>query len=233
MEDTEIPGRSVRVVVATLKEEFCTQAELDGMIEPAVKLPKHLCVARSLGHVSSGGSIMVQVMNVSPSAVKVYGGVQLGEFVAQNDLLLLENSNVAASVSSDNKSAGVKLNLDHLEVSEKEKQKLRNLLDRFGDLFVSENGELGRTSVVKHSITTSGRPIRQPMRRQPESLKRNVNEEVEKMLSKGVIRASSSPWSSPVVMVKKKNGSWRFCIDYRQLNAAIHIRMLTRFQELI
>ena len=61
MEDTEIPGRSVGVVVATLKEEFCTQAELDGMIEPAVKLPKHLCVARSLGHVSSGGSIMVQV----------------------------------------------------------------------------------------------------------------------------------------------------------------------------
>ena len=54
----------------------------------------------------------------------------------------------------------MKLNLDCLEVSEKEKQKLRNLLDRFGDLFVSENGQLGRTSAVKHSITTSGRPIR-------------------------------------------------------------------------
>ena len=221
-EDTEIPGRSVRVVVATLKEEFCIPAELDGMIEPAVKLPKHLGVARSLGHVSSDGSIMVQVMNVSPCAVKVYRGVQLGVFVPQNDLLLLENSNMAALVSGDSKSAGVKLNLDCSEVSEKEKQKLRNLLDKFGDLFVSENGELGRTSVVKHSISTSGRPIRQPIRRQPESLKRNVNEEVEKMLSKGVIRPSSSPWSSPVVMVKKKNGSWRFCIDYRQLNAATH-----------
>lgn len=92
---------------------------------------------------------------------------------------------------------------------------MRNLLDRCGDLFVSENGELGRTSVVKHNISTSGRPIRQPIHRQPERLKRNVNEEVEKMLSKGVIRPSSSPWSFPVVMVKKKNGSWRFCIDYR------------------
>ena len=57
---------------------------------------------------------------------------------------------------------------------------------------------------MKHSISTSGCPIRQPIRRQPESLKRNVNEEVEKMLSKGVIRPSSSPWSSPVVMVKKR-----------------------------
>ena len=120
-EDTEIPGRSVRVVVATLKE-FCIPAELDGMIEPAVKLPKHLGVARSLGHVSSDGSIMVQVMNVSPCAVKVYRGVQLGVFVPQNDILLLENSNMAALVSGDSKSAGVKLNLDCSEVSEKEKE---------------------------------------------------------------------------------------------------------------
>ena len=111
-------------------------------------------------------------------------------FVPQNDLLLLENSNMAAIVSGDSKSAGVKLNLDCSEVSEK--KELRNLLDRFGDLFVSEYGELGNSSVVKHSISTSERPIRQPIRRQPESLKRNVNEEVEKMLSKGVIRPSSS-----------------------------------------
>ena len=123
-EDTEIPGRSVRVVVATLKEEFCIPAELDGMIEPAVKLPKHLGVARSLGHVSSDGSIMVQVMNVSPCAVEVYRGVQLGVFVPQNDQLLLENSNMAALVSGDSKSARVKLNLDCSEVSEKEKQKI-------------------------------------------------------------------------------------------------------------
>ena len=48
LEDTEIPGRSVCVVVATLKEEFSIPAELDGMIEPAVKLPKHLDLCGSL-----------------------------------------------------------------------------------------------------------------------------------------------------------------------------------------
>ena len=53
----------------------------------------------------------------------------------------------------------------NLLVSEKEKQRLRNLQDRFDDLFVSESGELGRTSVVKHSISTSGCPIRQRIHR--------------------------------------------------------------------
>ncbi|KAL5516223.1 hypothetical protein EMCRGX_G001504 [Ephydatia muelleri] len=175
---------------------------------------------RSLGRVLSEGSILVQVMNVSPTAVKVYKGIQLGQFVPQRNLILME-SNVA-TVGSGNRREVTTFNLDSTEITDSEKHELRNLLRKFDDLFVSENGALGRTKVVKHRINTSGSPIRQPLRRQPESLKGDMNEEVRKMLSRGVIRPSSSPWSSPVVMVRKKNGSWRFCIDYRKLNAVTH-----------
>ena len=65
-------------------------------------------------------------------------------------------------------------------------------------------------------------PIRQPMCRQPMALQSTINAEVQKMLHQGVIQPSFSPWLSLVVMVKKKDGSWSFCIDYHKLNGATH-----------
>ena len=93
LEDMNIPGRSVRLVIATLQKGSCGSTEQisEGLIEPATVLPKHLCVARSLGRVLSEGSILVQVMNVSPTAVKVYKGIQLGQFVPQRNLILMES----------------------------------------------------------------------------------------------------------------------------------------------
>jgi len=49
-------------------------------------------------------------------------------------------------------------------------------------------------------------------------LKEKAEEEVEKMLAKGIIEPLSSPWSSPVILVKKKDGTIRFCVDYRKVN---------------
>ena len=60
------------------------------------------------------------------------------------------------------------------------------------------------------------------MRRVSVALKGTINTEVNRMLEQKVIRPSCSPWSSPVVMVQKKDGSWRFCIDYWKLNAVTH-----------
>ena len=61
---------------------------------------------------------------------------------------------------------------------------------------------------------------RQPYRRQNPAVRREEMTQVQQMLSSNVIRLSNSPWASPVVMVRKKDGSLHFCVDFRQLNAA-------------
>ena len=74
------------------------------------------------------------------------------------------------------------------------------------------------TGVVEHEIHTHGPPIRQPYRRQNPEVRREEQEQLKEMLEEGIVRPSSSPWASPVVMVKKKNGTLRFCINFRKLN---------------
>lgn len=78
---------------------------------------------------------------------------------------------------------------------------------------------LGQTTVTSHHIATDGsRIIRRRPYRVSSSERKVIEEQVNDMLARNVIRPSTSPWSSPVVLVKKRDGSVRFCVDYRALN---------------
>ena len=83
---------------------------------------------------------------------------------------------------------------------------------------VGKDFRLGSTGVVEHEIHTHGPPIRQPYRRQNPEVRRQEQKQLKEMLEEGIVRPSSSPWASPVVMVKKKDGTLRFCVDFRKLN---------------
>ena len=74
--------------------------------------------------------------------------------------------------------------------------------------------------MVEHQIETGDSPpIKQPSRRVPFAVRGEITKMVGEMLESGVVQESSSPWASPIVLVKKKDGSLRFCVDYRRLNA--------------
>ena len=87
-------------------------------------------------------------------------------------------------------------------------------------MFSRGEDDLGSTPLLEHAIENHGPPLRQPYRRQNPTVRREEMAQVQQMLSSKVIRPSNSPWSSPVMMVQKKDGSLRFCVDLRQLNAA-------------
>ena len=97
---------------------------------------------------------------------------------------------------------------------------LVNLVEEYSDIFALDAMELGSTNLVTHCIDTGdSSPIRQPARRVPFALHARMEQLVKDMMKQGVIQHSSRPWTSPVVLVKKKDGSHRFCVDYRQLNS--------------
>ena len=101
-----------------------------------------------------------------------------------------------------------------------ETNKFYDILKPYANVFVFEDGQLGSTNIVTHSINTGdSAPIRQPPRRIPFALRKKVEQLVEDMIQQKVVHPPKSPWASPVVLVAKKNGETRFCVDYRKLNS--------------
>lgn len=87
------------------------------------------------------------------------------------------------------------------------------------EYFANDKLPFGRANGVAHVIDTGNwRPIHQGLRPTSPAEREIVRKEVEKMLAAGAIRPSKSPWCSPIVLVTKKDGSVRFCIDFRKLN---------------
>ena len=101
-----------------------------------------------------------------------------------------------------------------------QRQHLKDLFQEFSDIVSQGEDDLGCSPLLKQAIETDGPPLRQPYRRQNPAVWREEMAQVQQMLSNGVIRPSNSRWASPVVMVKKKDGSLRFCVNFSQLNAA-------------
>ncbi|GFW42577.1 retrovirus-related Pol polyprotein from transposon 297 [Trichonephila clavipes] len=107
------------------------------------------------------------------------------------------------------------------ELSDEQRNKLSELLRKFSGLFTKTDKSTAAKTNVKHRIFTGDHaPINQRAYRVSPTERRIIHEEVQKMLDEGIVQPSESPWSSPVVLVrKKKYGSWRFCVDYRKLNS--------------
>ena len=107
-------------------------------------------------------------------------------------------------------------------VNKKQARRLSELLDRYQAEFSQNDQDVGKTDLVKHSI-----PVQEGTRliRQPSPLhwlgpqrEQEAELQIQDLLARGMIEPASGEWSSPLVLVRKKDLSWRFCVDYRKLN---------------
>jgi hypothetical protein len=109
----------------------------------------------------------------------------------------------------------------HPSVSETIVNGLKKLLIDYQDVFSKSELDLGCTTVVQHRIDTGGAPpFRQQLRRFPPAHVQAISEHVDNMIQQGVIEPACSPYASNLVLVKKKDQSYRCCVDYRQLNSS-------------
>ena len=107
--------------------------------------------------------------------------------------------------------------ITHLSNSEKEL--LFVLLMEYADVF-SFHSDLGRTNLTKHHIDTGdSQHIHQLPRHVSPARRQEVRQLLTEMLKNDIIQPSNSPWSSPIILVRKRDGSTRFCIDYRKVNS--------------
>ena len=96
---------------------------------------------------------------------------------------------------------------------------ISNMLRKFKDVFSQDDYDLGLTNLTEHVIDTGNAlPIKQAPRRVPHALADEEKQAIIELQEKGVIEKSTSPWSAPIVLVRKRNGKIRPCVDYRRLN---------------
>ena len=104
--------------------------------------------------------------------------------------------------------------------TEKQKVKIKQVIEDYSDVFALNPLELGRTLLVKHTIkVVDPKPFKERYHRILPHQFEEVQKHLKEMEEVGVIRRSNSAWASPVVLVKKKDGSLHFCIDLQKLNA--------------
>lgn len=171
--------------------------------------------------VSNNEVVPVRLMNLSSQVQVIHSGTVVANLSPVDDVIEGPTDISKEKAKQLNPALQDLFNRSSSTLNAKQKEALKSLLLRNSGLFSKDDKDFGRTNIVKHSINTGSRiPIRQSLRRTPVHWKDHIDQQIDDMLKEDVIEKSSSPWASGVILVRKKDGSFRFCVDYRRLNDA-------------
>ena len=170
-------------------------------------------VVNSVGKLRKDRSIPILLTNKTNRTIKVHRHAIVARVEKENQKLSEVNSILKTCKNHGN------IDFNNLDVPEESRKVIQNLILRNSDIFASKDSELGHTDTVTMNIDTGNNaPIKLRPYRTPLNNRRVIDEAIDEMLDAKIIQLSQSPWSFPVVIVDKKDGSKRFCVDFRKLN---------------
>lgn len=222
-EETELPVSISR----TFKNEII-------LLEP-VPTNKDIRVARCLvkakqskGSKSKTFSALVRVLNPTDDDIYLPANFTVASASrVDTENIFAFNENCASQecahvnvVSDKNENSNLVFNISNPYLTSEQCSQLKQFLHKNSDIFSGSLDTIGKTSVFTHKIETEtdAKPVHMNYYRQGPVQKAEIEKKTKEMLNAGIVSPSDSVWHSPVVLVKKKDGTYRFAIDYRNLN---------------
>lgn len=208
-----IPPHSERVVPVSI----CTLALVNRLclIEPFNKQQNGLLLGKSLNKLDSKANTNVLLCNYFDYPITLRCNQTIGTVQEIDETCVVSlNDNL-----NSNENVFDKLHInDALTVDQK--QQLTQLLKQNIDIFSQHQFDIGCTNLLEYAIDVgNASPIQSKPYHVPIKSQLEIERQITELLKHQIIEPSFSPWSSPIVLVKKKNGQYRFCIDFRKLNA--------------
>ncbi|CAC5362608.1 unnamed protein product [Mytilus coruscus] len=195
------------------------------LLEPNPNLEKkQLMGARCIVTVNKGKSVF-RIINPTNKTVHLPRRYVLANAINVDEQFMQTLDNAKAKSINTIETKPKNTNRDNLEfvlskaeLTSQQKSQLRTFLNENKNVFATNLKELDQATSFKHKIEThDSHPVKMPFYRQPPHLQREIDRQVQEMLDNNIIVPSTSDLLSPVLLVRKRDGSYRFAIDYRKV----------------
>nr|CAD2180707.1 unnamed protein product [Meloidogyne enterolobii] len=176
---------------------------------------------------SQNGSIKIVLTNPTQNIINIHKN----QHIALSSLLTLDSANPNIlieteqinNITQDNpkivEDPKFKIDFTQAQVDQEDLNKLKELCEEFHDIFSKSQYDLGSYSDGQYDIITeTEKPVASKPRRTPFRYKEELEKHIDQLVKAGVMVESDTPWLTPFVVVQKKDGSIRPCLDFRKLN---------------